>query len=429
MRSKIREKRVIYLSIIVFLIFIITFLIVTKPKILVYYNNQIVDRVIDVEVFDNFEYPTIKANYLKKNIKDKIKINGSVDSKKIGEYKIEYSLKIFIYNIKKIIYVNVVDNEKPQITLKGNNPSHTCSIQTYKEEGFEASDNYDGNIIDKVISNINNDEVVYSVTDSSGNKVSVKRKLIVSDDEAPIIKLKGSKNVYIKLGSTYSEKGYTVTDNCDESVTNIKVDNKVDTSKVGSYEVTYTAIDSSDNKSTIKREVYVYDPQTSASFSGGKKGVIYLTFDDGPSSYTPKILDILKKYNIKATFFVTNNGSDSYIKREFNEGHTVALHTATHSYKKVYASDEAYFKDLESVQNRVYKITKQKSTIIRFPGGSSNTISKYYSKGIMTRITSEVLKRGYHYFDWTTSVEDAGSCASKKTMSLKEECIFSKYKK
>ena len=87
--------------------------------------------------------------------------------------------------------------------------------------------------------------------------------------------------------------------------------------------------------------------------ANGKK-IIYLTFDDGPSAYTPKILDILSKYGIKATFFVTNSGKDDYIKREYKEGHTVALHTASHSYKKVYSSVDAYFSDLNSVSNRVF---------------------------------------------------------------------------
>ena len=162
--------------------------------------------------------------------------------------------------------------------------------------------------------------------------------------------------------------------------------------------------------------------------TGSEKGVIYLTFDDGPSTYTTKILDTLKKYDIKATFFVTSSGSDSAIKREFEEGHTVALHTSTHNYNKVYASVESYFNDLEIVQNRVKKITNETPTIIRFPGGSSNTVSKF-NKGIMTILTNEVLEKGYHYFDWNVSVEDAGSCTKKTTMSEKENCVYNYFVK
>ena len=78
--------------------------------------------------------------------------------------------------------------------------------------------------------------------------------------------------------------------------------------------------------------------------SGDK--VCYLTFDDGPSDNTLKFLDILKDYNVKATFFVINNSKIGYVKRIHEEGHTVALHTATHNYAQLYSSKQAYYDDL-----------------------------------------------------------------------------------
>ena len=144
--------------------------------------------------------------------------------------------------------------------------------------------------------------------------------------------------------------------------------------------------------------------------------VIYLTFDDGPSSsVTPYILDILKKYNIKATFFVvgtTNN--DSLIKREFDEGHTVGLHSYTHKYS-IYKSSDTYFNDLQKISDKVYNITGQRSMIIRFPGGSSNTVSKNYKEGIMSYLTTEVEKRGYTYFDWNVGSSDTETNSAKET--------------
>ena len=140
------------------------------------------------------------------------------------------------------------------------------------------------------------------------------------------------------------------------------------------------------------------------------KGVIYLTFDDGPNEGTTNvILDILKEEGVKATFFVTCKGPDELIKREYKEGHTVALHTASHDYATVYASDDAYFNDLKRVQDRVKNLTGFESKIVRFPGGSSNTISRRYSSGIMSRLTTELLNRGYKYYDWNISSGDAGS--------------------
>ena len=422
------KKNIVIIVFAFVLLFGLAFLLFTKPEIIVNYNGKEVKNEINIEVNSNFVFPMYNSKYLGKNITNKVKTDGSVDTNKIGSYKISYSLKHFIYKVSKIVTVNVLDRTVPEIILNGSNPSNSCSIQSYKEEGYTANDNYDGDLTNKVIIEKEDDVIRYSVKDSSNNKVSIERKILVNDETPPSIKLKGKDTVRVVLNGSYKDEGVSVSDNCDSEV-NTNVENNIDYSKVGVYEIVYTATDSSGNTSNIKRNVYVYDPHTTANINGGEKGVIYLTFDDGPSIYTAKILDTLSKYNIKATFFVTNNGKDSVIKREYNEGHTVALHTASHSYKKIYSSVDNYFKDLESVQNRVYKITKEKAMIIRFPGGSSNTVSKSYMKGIMTILTNEVLVRGYHYFDWTSAVEDAGSCASKKTEEAKEKCVYNYFVK
>ena len=135
--------------------------------------------------------------------------------------------------------------------------------------------------------------------------------------------------------------------------------------------------------------------------------VIYLTFDDGPSIYTENILNTLDKYNVKATFFVTCSGSlDKYAKKIIEKGHTLGLHTCTHRYNIVYSSEENYFNDLNSISAKVEELTGYKSKYIRFPGGSSNTISRF-NKGIMTRLTQKVTEDGYKYYDWNIDSEDA----------------------
>ena len=117
--------------------------------------------------------------------------------------------------------------------------------------------------------------------------------------------------------------------------------------------------------------------------------VIYLTFDDGPSNYTEDILNTLDKYDVKATFFVTCSGSlDKYAK------------------KIIDSSEENYFNDLNSISNKVEELTGYKSKYIRFPGGSSNTISRF-NKGIMTRLTQKVTEDGYKYYDWNIDSGDA----------------------
>ena len=139
--------------------------------------------------------------------------------------------------------------------------------------------------------------------------------------------------------------------------------------------------------------------------------IVYLTFDDGPGPYTAELLDILKKYNVKATFFVTRAGDDALIAREFNEGHTVGLHSYTHDYAYIYSGIGNFFEDLYSIQDRVKNITGETSTIIRFPGGSSNLVSAKYDGGahIMSTLAYEVAARGFTYFDWNVSSGDAGA--------------------
>ena len=109
--------------------------------------------------------------------------------------------------------------------------------------------------------------------------------------------------------------------------------------------------------------------------------VIYLTFDDGPSAdITPHILDILAEKNVKATFFVIHfsDNNAELVKREAESGHTVALHGYSHTYSEVYASADACLENFRKIQEQVYETIGKKANIIRFPGGSSNTISRKY---------------------------------------------------
>lgn len=148
-------------------------------------------------------------------------------------------------------------------------------------------------------------------------------------------------------------------------------------------------------------------------------GVIWLTFDDGPSAtITPKVLDILKKENVKATFFVLNYSSSNehLIKRIVAEGHTIGIHGYSHEYSKIYKSKETFMNNIYSLQDKIYKSTGVKSMYIRFPGGSSNTVSRHYCKGIMTELTKEVLSKGFRYYDWNISSGDAGGAKNAKAV-------------
>lgn len=339
------------------------------------------------------------ASYMGKDITDDVVVKGNVDTNSIGTYHITYKVGSGIFSKSVVREVLVKDVKKPKIEIDKDDV-YLCPGTKYKPVKVKATDDYDGDLSSKVKSEVFKDKVVYSVKDSSGNMRSVTKKLIYKDVTPPKIELVGSDVVTMCSNDAYKEPGYNVEDNCDGEVKGF-VDGAVDNSVVGEYELSYNAVDKAGNKASVSRKVVVSEKD--------KPGVVYLTFDDGPNyGTTDVILDILKEEGVKATFFVTGFGPDELIKREYDEGHTVALHTNVHDYAKVYASDEAYYNDLQAIHDRVLNITGVDSKLIRFPGGSSNTVSRRYSSGIMSRLVVGVQERGYKYFDWNVSSGDAG---------------------
>ena len=394
-----KEVKIIIISLIALLLITLLTIIFKNPIKLNKGN-------IILEYKETYKEPGFTAKKLGKNLKNKVKISNNINNKKLGTYKVIYRLKYNNINYKKIRKVIVKDTKKPSITLEGKKETDVCPETTYKEEGYKAYDNYDKDITKKVKRKEEKDKITYIVKDSSNNKRKITRKLTYQDITKPEIKLNDEEKINIIEGNKYEEK-VTATDNCDGDITkNIKIEGSVETNKIGTYTLKYIIKDKNGNEETKEKTINVIKKP---DINSGIPGTIYLTFDDGPKEGTTNvILDILKEENVKATFFVTNNGPDSLIKRESDEGHTVALHTSTHNYAVVYASDASFYEDLTNVQNRVKRITGKTSMIIRFPGGSSNTISRKYSPGIMSRLTKSTLERGFKYYDWNISSGDAG---------------------
>lgn len=140
--------------------------------------------------------------------------------------------------------------------------------------------------------------------------------------------------------------------------------------------------------------------------SGGK--VCCLTFDDGPSVSTGRVLDILDRYGVKATFFVVGAGKSGQADQErmraiVDAGHTIAMHSWTHDYKKVYASVESFLDEFSALYQYIYEVTGVHPQLYRFPGGSING----YDRGVYQEIIAEMTRRGFIYFDWNASAQDA----------------------
>lgn len=161
------------------------------------------------------------------------------------------------------------------------------------------------------------------------------------------------------------------------------------------------------------------------------KKYAYLTFDDGPSQNTIKILDFLKVNNIQATFFVLGkDGYDEVYKRIVDEGHALALHSDTHDYASIYQTVETFMADITSLSDQMKEITGVESKVLRFPGGSNNGISKRYGgSDIMSDIIETVEEAGYVYFDWNVDSMDAAKGLQDKQVIIDSVLNQAKYQK
>jgi peptidoglycan/xylan/chitin deacetylase (PgdA/CDA1 family) len=226
----------------------------------------------------------------------------------------------------------------------------------------------------------------------------------VPDTQPP--QIFGAADIELQVGSFFDPmEGVTATDDIDGQPELLADASGLDLGTPGAYEVIYKARDKAGNESELRITVTVKAVQAKT---------LYLTFDDGPSKYTEELLDLLDKHQVKATFFVTGNHDGRLFSMIVDRGHSIGLHSDTHSYSSVYSSDEAYLADLDSVSRQVEAAVGFAPKIMRFVGGSSNTISKQYSEGIMTRLTEKVHQLGYRYYDWNCSVGDGGNVSAEQ---------------
>lgn len=369
------------------------------------------EKEITLEYGQQYKEPGVTATSGGKDLE--VTAEGTVDVKKLGTYQITYSAQYLWLSKSVQRTVHVVDTVAPVITLQ-TKPDHiTLPGADYVEEGFAASDNYDGDITDQVTTSFDSEKgvMVYTVQDSSGNETRVERVIKYSDPVPPEIILAGDTQITIQAGNTYTEPGYTATDNVDGDITDkVQVEGSVNTNRAGTYTITYSVTDSYGNTTKVTRTVTVKAASQPDQVTPSGK-VIYLTFDDGPSKYTSKLLDVLEQYGVKATFFVCDRGTNlnKLMKDIVDGGHSIGIHSVTHDYASIYSNVDAFIKDLTDMGDIIYANTGVRTKLMRFPGGSSNGISKQYCKGIMTELVQIVRDMGYQYFDWNVDSDDAGA--------------------
>lgn len=391
------------------------------------------DQVIEYgqDFFDAGAKASFRGSLLYRNEQAvEVTVSGEVDTSTVGSYPLVYRAEYVLdYFLGKLSFseshtrnIQVVDTQPPQISLTIAE-SETVFGEPYVEDGFTAWDDYDGDLTDCVQRQEQGDTVCYTVTDSSGNTTTVYREIQYCDLVPPVLALLGEPELFVDQWSDFQDPGATAQDNRDGDITHlIGVEGAVDTSVPGMHTLVYTVSDSYGNTVSATRVVVVGENLPMPDMPVGdyqipiepEGKVIYLTFDDGPSDYTPRLLYTLERYNVKATFFVVETGCMQMLTRIADGGHTVAMHSASHEYGKIYADKYAYFNDLYDIQNMILERTGKLSTILRFPGGSSNSVSKAYSKGIMTELTQMVKDMGYRYFDWNVDSRDATVAHTKE---------------
>lgn len=276
--------------------------------------------------------------------------------------------------IKAVVRLLKPDKTPPVIELTRNPDYFVPSAEEYQEEGYKAVDDRDGDLTDSVRRIPSGNVICYEVTDRAGNTTIEYREVPVGDGKAA--------------------------SNTQSSDTQSEGD---DSGKASEEAVTYTT-----DRINIDPG-YVPDEK-----------VIYLTFDDGPGEYTERLLEILDRYNVHVTFFVTG-GFPAYadmIGKEYEAGHSIGVHSYTHDFAQIYADKKAFWADIEKMEKVVEEQTGHRTNLMRFAGGSSNTLSAMYTQGIMKELTKEAEKKGYHYFDWNVSSGDGSNdCTGQEVIN------------
>lgn len=386
----------VFFSLLITIISILLFIYIKQPRII------FIDDSIHIALYDEIDPYAYIDHVSNMNIKD-LKIKNHVRNNQLGQYQIEYIykqkrfyLKVYVDDIVApefdVIKATILQNETihPEDLVKNIKDDSQTKVYFEKEYIFNELKTYSVNIV---------------VEDAYGNKTTKTTHILVeeSDTEAPTIH--GIDDLTILLGDKIDLKqGVTIEDNHDKNPELIIDDSLLNIRKIGEYEVFYTVKDKSGNQKTYTRNIEVLSQYANREAKKDNIKTCYLTFDDGPSSNTKELLEILDKYNIKATFFVTGTSPKDfhYIKEAYDKGHSIGLHTYSHDYELIYSSLRNYIKDLNKIKEVVYQQTGHYSNIMRFPGGSSNLVSKKYNNGIMKRLTHKVIDLGYQYYDWTS---------------------------
>lgn len=356
---------------------------------------------VNVCIHETFIY----EDYIRHLYRSKeVKISGNVNMEALGQYQVIYTIK----DKQETLMVNVVDKLNPEFDLYEKTIVLGEEIEA-KELVYNIKDDSKVNIFyakEYDFSSSGDYPVKVVVEDDYGNKTIKETVIHVEEKDTIPPVMKGLNPLIVEQGTAIDYySGVSVTDNQDPNPTFTIDFNDLKENVPGSYEIYYMTIDRQGNSAIYTRTVTV------KKISETQQKVVYLTIDDGPSYNTPEILEILNRYNAKATFFVTGECPEyySYIKIAHDLGHTIGMHTYCHNYSTIYSSDQAYIEDLNAISDVVEQQIGYRPNIFRFPGGSSNTVSRHYNLGIISRLVDYANRNGWIYYDWNADIGDGNS--------------------
>ena len=364
------------------------------------------DSTVVVEYGEDYQDPGAQAWLVSADgTRQPLEIEPStVDTTRLGTSEVNYSIVqdgITVASVSRTVIVR--DSVAPEITLLGE-PG---------ERDYTALDNADGDLTDQVRRTEEEDRFVYTVRDSSGNETSVERM------KAPQLSFEDGERVQVTADYRFNDPGFTAVDMYGRDITDrVEVEGEVTPWHPGDYELVYTLTDDFGQTVTAKRTIEIVKAEMPETVLQDK--VIYLTFDDGPAEPTEALLDMLAKYDVQVTFFVTYTDPRyvDMIGRAYRDGHTIGLHGYAHNASLIYASEEAYFEYFDKMQEIIYEQTGTYAQVVRFVGGSSNSASIGICEGIMSALAEDLTNMGYRYYDWNVQPENAECDVAEAYMNI-----------
>lgn len=308
------KTRTLIISIIILLtVIIISIIYTTVPRLEL---SGIQNMTISYR--EPYEEPGVILKNANTKYLNKVKMEDNIENEKIGNYYVDYTLKLGTRTLKRRRNIRIIDDIPPVIKLEGNQITEISINKEYIEPGYKAIDEYDGDLTERVevIGKVDTENygeyiIKYKVKDNSNNTVEVNRIVKVIDEETPKIVCETNYSAF----EINTEKiiGCKAIDNFDGDITErIKITGEYDTSKKGIYNINYSVEDDAGNKTSTNHNIMMYESQ--------EKTQAYVIIND-----QEEIKDILEKKEINATIINAKNKTEEYLKDLKEKNYQIGL--------------------------------------------------------------------------------------------------------